>query len=435
MAVANPRYRVSPRRIARPETVRRVPRRMPRLAPFESGRKLVPLPRPPLDAVRPITPAVRWVFRYHPVTRTALDLWELHQRMVPPAVQKNPGWLPAPNFDDFPRYGQWWELRHGPNDLVYYLPYYTPELRQTGSCWVVGETGPNTGFMSGQAHDNMPVGSPVSVYSNRVRYGYLSIDGARDAQYIAWTRNEDYHPEFSPDPTKKAQADLDRALGGNPKFLPTGAPDPFAVPERNPWEGLPADPLAPTDLPLRHNSPRVSEVVRLVTPDVLGEVSVQPGRNATPLPGSAPRTPQPPRLAPGNPIRVRPHRRDKPGPRRKEVKGKAAIVLETLQKAIGSASEIDDIMEAAWDALPKHRKHWSFYKGKPIKPNWKKMWADVYLGAPEMDVDAFVKNLVEANLQDEVIGRASGGASKAFKKATNAPWIGMDRMGGLSPAF
>ena len=109
------------------------------------------------------------------------------------------------------------------------------------------------------------------------------------------------------------------------------------------------------------------------------------------------------------PVPHRFHRRAPPGRRVKETKWRAKLptIVRGIMGVAGFMSEIGDFVDAVWDALPKKAKTWSFYKGRPIEPNWRKKAMDIYRNIDDVDMNKALKNFITNQVQDEVVGRLS----------------------------
>lgn len=128
---------------------------------------------------------------------------------------------------------------------------------------------------------------------------------------------------------------------------------------------------------------------------ITGEPSLSPSPTApgSPKPSPAPyrgRTPPPPGM--------------------KERKGKAWRLFELIGDAFGGATEVMDIVDAMWDALPKEYRTYSYRNGYKIKPAWDRRWADVYLHYDKLDIDEALKNIYANQIEDYLIGKLSQGA-------------------------
>lgn len=154
-----------------------------------------------------------------------------------------------------------------------------------------------------------------------------------------------------------------------------------------PWSMPMAQPIhaplnAPLKRPLRYAS---------------AEPQVAPypeGRTATNGPPAPPKTPFP------GPVHT------PPGPGVKERKAQSLGRDHPLEKLVGGATELLDIIDCAYDALPKKRK----FRGDGQKTRL----AKVFQYAPEMDLKDFVQCLVQNALEDDFIGKLSSGATESF---------------------
>lgn len=101
------------------------------------------------------------------------------------------------------------------------------------------------------------------------------------------------------------------------------------------------------------------------------------------------------------------HALRRPGKGEKEVKGKWPAGLSGL---ISVATDYADIVKAANKSLPKNKQ----YRGKDVLG----MSAHVYRNAQHMDIPTFIKELIQNEVEDRVIGALASqkGAKEAFRK-------------------
>ena len=78
-----------------------------------------------------------------------------------------------------------------------------------------------------------------------------------------------------------------------------------------------------------------------------------------------------------------------------------------LMGIFGMATEAGDFIEAIWRALPKGKKRWSFYKGKPVKPPKWKMLRDLFDNHEHINIPRAINNYMQMQMQDRVIGALS----------------------------
>lgn len=356
------------------------------------------------------------LLRMHPAIRipgTILDIIDLINLIQPPSNIVKPGDLGKPWE---PISGGWYKiadygLRSG-------LPTGTVHVRGDWGNMLAGHVGPNNA--SGQAinaNDVWPWGNPfVAPQGNTtLRRAARALNGSY--RNDAWWRKNVTIP------------------GEVTTFRPVTQPlvgprlDPFAGMDRHPIFSFPAPFGRPWPSPKRHNSPRVVAPLDLLAPRLFDNSTVEPWTFPRQAPGGSAFAPiviksnQPgatPKPRAGGAPGMR-HQRKPPGKGTKERKSGPLAVLTKIGNAFGKATELNDAISVAWDALPPDKKKWSFYKGKPIRPSWKKQWKQVYEHWPDIDVEKFALGLVENHIEDEVIGRLSGGANKAVRKWSGTP--------------
>ena len=189
--------------------------------------------------------------------------------------------------------------------------------------------------------------------------------------------------------------------GIDPAFQPSVEPAPSVSPKPQPYSPSPGVVITPQPSPYPG-----------VGPDIVIEPVPGPGvspypRAVTIHPGTYPFVPPP----------AHQNTKDKPGENTKKLKGKgAAAIAGTI---FGAATEGIDLIDAAWNALPKNG-GWQT-KNKGVKTSPQQKVKDIYdaFGKPGFNVPGFAidfaKNAAIAQAQDAAIGKASNtkGANKA----------------------
>lgn len=365
------------------------------------------MPRP--FGLRPFSP-----FRYNPYRIGTAFLDYGYRRYFDPAFDAPPS-MPAS-----------WRIRHGPN--VYPFPYNgKPKGWSTGYVVDSQPSGPQTGVITGQAAYRLARLSPLARLlqnfpgTNRWSAGIPHItDNSPGANAMTIVRD--------PSPPHDALPPARNFLV--PQLVPVPAPVPALQPYRPlpPWRQLPLFNPMPWAVP----SPRTPSYpepypVPRQRPGTRPERSPQPDP-LLPLPDSAPENPPMPvqdfppvevpnvqswetvipmgRRAPRPLNRRGPptHRREPPKQRDRENKGKMGRGLWNLLNAFGVASEGMDLVDAAWNALPRDRRSRSFHKGQYVRPNWRTRIGDVYRNWQHIDMDRFARNVVANQLEDAYYG-------------------------------
>lgn len=286
--------------------------------------------------------------------------------------------------------------------------YFNPSAADNPAYW-----SPGHGIIKGQA---IPVGAPYvegvsysSGTASTISLWYWS--GSRGAQAQNWHKDIGIAP-VSVD--KQMAERIGFPFQWNPFPAPAASPLapgiaalPLAVPPGA--APVPSTPLTPAQSrriganPYRPGYESVPGPV--LEPEVVPAPSVDPRPGRQPSPGQAP-----------GPRRDG-HKRAPPPKGTKERKGRARAIQGFVGNVLGGLSEFGDLMDAAYDALPKDAKAHSYYKGKAIKPSWKKRWDAVYQNWDKVDLNQFFKNALLNDAQDEVIGRAHQGANRGMHKA------------------
>lgn len=331
-------------------------------------------------------------------------------------------------------------LIHGPNPASPYYgapvnpQYASGSLRfSTTTFFQNGASGPGTGLIGGQVI-YAPVAHMPSDWAGRAfgiwiqgKSGYnanyatfkaygstaaLLAEGAIPFRQVVaqglWPDRvgmqpeADYHPNYFP------------GAGQVPWAFPPGqssAVNPSVSPEvAEALRGLAPEALQNVDLeplglpPLVVTPPYVApNELPLMAPAIVASASIRPG--AAPTAGRA--------NAPGRNPNV--HVRQKPGPGVKERKGKMRTAADLAGDVLGGFSEFGDLVDSFYDALPKQYKAKSYYKGKRIRPSWKKRWNALYQNFDKVDMNEALNNVVKNEVQDQLIGRASSKANKFLR--------------------
>lgn len=265
-----------------------------------------------------------------------------------------------------------WILKHGPNTYPGSTYNREPSIaddayQQFGndpSVW-----GPETGKITGQARTlGRPV--PSAPESHREDWGYWirSDTAPRYAQYLAWIQLRRPRHEYSPeiqDLFRHHDNMKPNPVPGVPDILPPQFPFPDP-------SGLPLNP---------YPIPRSAPPVRPMNGDPDPQLPPQP----------APR------------FRNDFHPPKPPGSNTKERKGRLRRGFDTAMNIFGAVTEIQDIIDAAWKALPDRCRTKVYYRGKVVT-GFQDRWADVYRCAPHLDINEFIKHLFNNHFQDLVIG-------------------------------
>lgn len=317
--------------------------------PRDFGRRFSPpkVPRPPRLPVPPVL---------------------LAPLILGPAIE---GFLrePADSGPNFSNPGEWW-LRHGPN--TYTQPAYAQNNHKPSKQWHQGEYGPETGpeteKITGQSvtfGSTGPGAAPKYSWQNWLSVWISNQPGSaatRYAQYQMWQKSTD-EAYFRA-----------RNLPNAAEYYavkPTYSVDPFILLQNPTQPGLP--------LELHFQNPKP--------------------------PAVAPQGPLPEPKGPAPKAQWDRgwHYRQPPGRGTKERKSKLRRGFDRVMDIFGDVTEIADIIDAAWDALPERCRTKTYYKGR-IVTSAQDRWSDVYKCAGHMDVDLFIKNLIDNHVEDMLIG-------------------------------
>jgi len=118
------------------------------------------------------------------------------------------------------------------------------------------------------------------------------------------------------------------------------------------------------------------------------------------------------------------------GVHERKVRAVGAYVAASL---FGQFSEVLDITEAIWKALPLEVRTtgYTVVRGKPVAhPHFDAMAWDIYKNYMLVDMNEAIRNIVIDNFRDLVIGKSLGPASRGLSRAIGAP-IGVS----FGPAF
>lgn len=423
-----PFYPTDPARARRPQGANALPaqprpsrdfrpvHRPARPVPYRSPRRRFdPLPPIPKPKPRPLPRA----FRPLNPLGVALDYGDFYRRRMLPDSQV------LPEGEKGSMAG--WFIRHGPN--IYGAPYNFPPLN-----WAQGfirdpEYGAQTGLIQAQSTGTgansrptfseyilaypfewraswwIPNYQPTLRHANGltlVKSGAGNVPTHKLAPAInLWPATL---PHIVPiiNPARFPVAPPARVLPLTYPVIPRLPPLPQwpSQPNENPYQ--PAYPSVPG------RSPVTVPVVDPSNPPAPTEpLPIRPVRPATSIPnvfaletwydGKGVRT----RRGPNR------HRQKNPPPRQKEQKARLTKIGYALLNAFGEFTEGLDLMDAAWEALPKDLRSKSFHDGKYVRPNWRTRAADVYNNAAYIDPNQFVRNFVANQIEDTYVGVSS----------------------------
>lgn len=328
----------------------------------------------------------------------------------------------------------WWH-RHGPNNShlhINYIMYGWYAAGNPEAAWDHGgyedwPPGPQTGMMSGQYITPVPLGSPPN--QSVGRYSHWREINPGWGQWIQlnfWQKyggfpnhatetpvpqahwqlpHHDYRPSFDPWAPEFAPMGL-----AGPMIVPVipFAPAPLPWSDKARWE-----PLVDPEFRPEREEPGVKPypITRpqpATRPDPFNppEWWPEPGTSSNPKPWAPPRTPDsfPAPSSRESPVPRTDHQRKPPAPREKEVKLSSKFP-KLLGGLMGATSEAGDFADAMWEALPKSAKQFSYHKGKPVAPNWRKKLLQVATNWDKMNWEKAFQNLLENQVQDAVLGR------------------------------
>lgn len=100
--------------------------------------------------------------------------------------------------------------------------------------------------------------------------------------------------------------------------------------------------------------------------------------------------------------------KSKPTKGMKENKARVPRAVALLMRTVFAYSEVQDVMEAAYKALPKNRRK---CRPKDRACQWKQTIAH----HEEVNTDDFLRNVVANAIEDAIIGRADGAVAKALR--------------------
>jgi hypothetical protein len=362
--------------------------------------------------------------------------------MLDSYMVKNPHNPALPQFQDAYR----WTHRHGPNTYPGTTYQATNVRRQSNGITYrqAGATGPETGKITGQAvTDTIALGSPVESWRTSMAYWLRNDAATRWAQVNMWERSGTL---WANDPRSQEYSHQEHIWRQwmTQHGLPHSVPKPFPEPRELRHPGLHnlAPPFSPEPWPRNVPKPRTSDKVGRLMPPLIRPREDEP---KTPLPPLAPKpraserpaivtAPSPDGLPKPGPQPLPRHRLDKPKAREKESKkGKAERLAWFLGNVVGGFSEWQDMLDAAWTALPKGCKSKSFHGGAYVRPNKLKRQADVYRCWQHADIVKFVDAFAKNHIEDFLIGKTDPNArlNKAIGQKSpgiarfNSQWHGV----------
>ena len=338
-----------------------------------------------------------------------------------PRTRRQPALLGLPSGFPKPGSGQPFVWRHGPNSYPGTGGYShgVPTGQRNGVAFISGPPwGPETAHLSGQANGNTHVfGSTPALANNQVSLWIQStVLTTRWAQFAAWERAVN-----ATDVWRAWNDEMPVPIGAPARspYVPLVSPLPAQFPSMYP----PLIGPKPTDAPAiqpRHN--RAIDNLRNLHDPSYPRVRVyditRPGVDQ--WPGVQPSNPpviEVPPVGKPNPLpEPGPHRREPPGPRVKErkIRTKTEAVAMVIGGAFGAVTEVGDLIQDLWNALPKKYKRYSFYKGKPVKPSKYNMLKQLYRHWDKVDMNVAVENWAKSQASDAVIGALTSGLRKNY---------------------
>ena len=288
-------------------------------------------------------------------------------------------------------------------DTWTYRGFHSTSIRTSGSC------------LNGQAGGGVkPASSPVPVGTKSYIVGYLNDAGALCNREVYSAPSSSFDPlpttglAPSPSPHPDWWASIDAGSMPVSEWLPAPKPVPWdLVPYQAPTpfsEGNESGPV---------KSPTKSPKTDTISPGKTIRYVWEPGPVSGQTPGQG--RPQP---------RPKPERREPPKHGEKEKKWIASRSIKPLLDIVGQFSEYMDIVDAAYKAIPKQ------YRGGAWFDREEKRWKNkddfaqrlgiVWAHADKIDVDKFIRNLINNHIQDYVIGRTSGAVDKVLKPLYDA---------------
>lgn len=314
-----------------------------------------------------------------------------------------------------------WVLVHGTN---FYDPLtHNPANRRVFDIGYLPRTGPfgsQTALIAGQAipapgaaDDYASFGARLAAFPGVTHMGeWLESNGiaTRGASLHTWMRpvtpadlviaRQGYaapnywgRPYPLPDPFAPHSPQPAGSPLPNPRPLPNTSPRPGHNPTPDPY---PSPFELPSIAPVAPLIALVGDVMTITVPDVVSVPGARPSfptRDFVTLPNGR------------SYARNGRHHLRRPRKREHERKPTVARVLYGFLNAFGAATEAQDLVDAAWQALPKHLRTKSFHGGNYVRPSFDKRQRDVYNHYREIDLEQFLKNVLANQLEDAFIGR------------------------------
>lgn len=306
--------------------------------------------------------------------------WNPFEVPFVPTWYDAPGWWYAvrnPNHPGNPTLPDpgYWALKHGLNKPeLYYSPSYWDGrnrgyVSSTNAFGSAG-TGPGTGLISGQSISVHPSGYPGVLTGTGTNFGWWIKNETlnRYAQQAAFIKRSTLQ-----------QPNFRQSLMEQVGPVNVWVPPPWFPPVGEPVEQ--GEPSAP---------PKVPPMATLVGAQAKAH---SPGLELN-VDGKRRRFNDP-------------HSRKPPGKGRKEAKSLAAGPLEFFRNVLGGWSEFNDTVSAFHDALPEQYQAKSYFRGRPVKPSWKKQWNAVYQHFDKVKIPDAFRNLIRDQSLDIVQGKLS----------------------------
>lgn len=199
------------------------------------------------------------------------------------------------------------------------------------------------------------------------------------------------HPVHMPEPTTPEQPDV------GPRPLPRPRPEP------SPWPGQPAPQPQPGVEPIPLPPELPGHVPYINWPQAVPPVGRVVLRGPRANPRSYPRA---------NPRAVRAQ------PRTKEVKARAGRVLGFIWGSFGHITETVDVIDVAYEALPKNLKR-QLYSERGRQPNPQERLELLYRHIGQFDVERFVTGYIKMQIEDAAYalgGRELAEQSRIFNR-------------------
>lgn len=379
------RYPTNTRRArrARPSPVRPMPDfRGPRVLPLPGNDNVPrpandnePKPKPaPKGRWKPGTPRFSPLGRLLPGIGLAYGIGQAIDAYLDPNVQP---W-PQTDYPGFV-YAYW-------GGSYSYSPPYFPGVGRFDGRGYVRPSQPQFGnhaitAQAGSSNTSPHIG--IAAHGYPARYGWWNerttdVNKAPNLKRFAQT---DVWLKINKPLSTLEQQEYDAGEAMRPNTAPLQMPSPLAYPARFPLPSF--NPGVPAPMPRK-------------PPPVEASPAPEVGRE----PLAAPRSASSPYAAYGTNSG---HPSTPPRKGEKEKKNKMQDRLFKALNVFGQVTELMDITEAAWDALPEDCKTKTYYRGRVNTSAYDKIM-DVYRCADHMDIMEFVRNLVLNNAQDFIIG-------------------------------